>query len=174
MTVIVKNSLGGGVIWNKRLNWRVYRLTNTPSQHSHWKILCHCPLATNHHTQPCYLLPSASKIDSISTWQSSIRRLIWLKATFFLSPPPPSYISSLSNCTNIYNSMKKQGAQGQGQDAEGEQKRLVWRSAGIHLLKFWSSWILRRKVRMTVSRSLKVVINLESYKDKLLLEFGKC
>lgn len=29
-------------------------------------------------------------------------------------------------------------------------------------------------MRMTVSRSLKVVINLESYKDKLLLEFGKC
>lgn len=81
----VKNSLGGGVTWNKRLSWRVYCLTNSPSQRSHWEMLFCSPLASNHHTQPRYLLPSAGRIGSISTWQNTTRRLIRLKAIFFLS-----------------------------------------------------------------------------------------
>lgn len=171
----VKNSLGGGVTWNKRLSWRVYCLTNTPSQHSHWKMLFCSPLVSNHHTQPRYLLPSAARIGSISTWQNSTRRLIWLKAIFFLSFFFPPAISVPWATAQIFTIAWRNRELRDRDKMLGESRATECDgSASICLLKCWSSQILRRKVRRTVSRSLKLVIKLESYKGKLLLEFGKC
>lgn len=171
----VKNSLGGGVTWNKRLSWRVYCLTNSPSQRSHWEMLFCSPLASNHHTQPRYLLPSAGRIGSISTWQNTTRRLIRLKAIFFLSfffspailvPWATAQIFTIAWRNRELRDRDKMLGVSRTTECGG--------SASISLLKCWSSRILRRKVRRTVSRSSKLVTKLESYKGKFLLEFGKC